>query len=327
MKKARQQKPVVSNVGDCPKKARSTISVIIPDYGESPYLADNIAALLSGTRRPDQVIVSHSGSHDPTEHLKDRFPEVCVLHSEERLLGGAARNRGALAANGHWIAFMDSDVRPTECWLEKLSEAANRGLGKLIVGSVGYQVTGGYWGLCLWACEFSGQFRHLPSGPRTGGASCNMLVEKELFIGAGGFASEFQPGEDTSLFARLRQQGETQWYAAEAEVKHFNTPGFGRFLYHQAKLGKWSAVCRRLFQLDGSLATKFWPLAPILWIVRFSLISWRMIRGGPRFAGLYLWLFPGVCLGTILWNFGFFKGLVAPLPNVPSGPIKSSVVG
>lgn len=309
-----------------PEKPATTISVVIPDYGYSPYLVENVAALLSGTRSPDELIVSHSGPHDPTERLQSRFPSLRVIHTAERLLAGAARNRGALEASGNWIAFMDSDVRPTERWLESLWAAVESGVGRLVVGSVGYEVSGGYWGLCLWICEFSGQFPHLPSEHRWAGASCNMLVERQALLNAGGFPSEFQPGEDTTLFARLREQGERQWFASDAEVRHINPSGFNRFVHHQLKLGKWSAVCRRLFPLDGAIAAKIWPLALVLWFVRLALISGRVIRGGPPFVWRHLWLFPGVCLGTILWNVGFFEGLAAPLPKIPSGPAGSSGV-
>lgn len=313
-----------------PKGGRSPeVSVVIPDYGHSPFLSQNIAALLAGTRVPDEIIVSHSGPHDPTARLTAEFPQVTVLHSDDRMLGGAARNRGAEAALGRWIAFIDSDVCPSETWLEAMLSAATTGRReRFVVGSIGYQTTGGYWGLCLWMSEFSEMLTHLPSREQSGGASCNMLVKKQDFLSAGTFPTDFQPGEDTVLFARLRDMGRQQWFASEALVRHFNLPGLGRYLRHQTNLGRWSATVRRSLPLPGAWVVKAWPLAPFVWIARLGLFAKRVVPGGVRSIVLFLFLLPGIVAGLIAWNIGFLKGLsmtrAGPAEREP-GPHRSSV--
>ncbi len=291
------------------------VSVIIPDYGHSPYLRENIAALLTGTRVPEEVIISHSGPDDPTARLKADFPQVAVLHSDERMLGGAARNRGAQSARGSWVAFLDSDVQPSKIWLESMLDAASAGSReRFVVGSVGFQTSGGYWGLCLWMSEFSEMCPHLPSREQIGGASCNMLVRKRDLVSAGGFPTEFQPGEDTALFARLREMGRQQWFASRAQVRHFNLPGFRRYLRHQRRLGRWSAVVRRSFALPGSWAIRAWPLAPFVWVARLALFAKRACRGGIGSTAMFFFLLPGILVGLIAWNVGFLNGLTAQAP-------------
>ena len=72
-------------------------SVIIPAYGHCPHLPTVLRALLEGSVRPIEIIVSHSGPDDPTADIAAISDTVSVLHHADRLLGGAARNRGAAA--------------------------------------------------------------------------------------------------------------------------------------------------------------------------------------------------------------------------------------
>ena len=233
-----------------------------------------------------------------------------MLHRDEHMWGGAARNRGEEVARGEWVAFLDSDVCPSETWLEAMLAAAKGGhQERFVVGSVGYQTTGGYWGMCLWVSEFSEVSPHLPSRKQVGGASCNMLAKKQDFLAAGGFPTDFQPSEDQFLFARLRGMGRQQWFASEAVVRHFNLPGFRRYLRHQLRLGRGSAAVRRSIALPGAWVVKFWPLAPFVWIARLALFTKRIRMGGVDTIAIFLLLLPGILIGLITWNVGFLIGL------------------
>ncbi|MCZ6773647.1 MAG: glycosyltransferase family A protein, partial [Proteobacteria bacterium] len=154
----------------------SDISVVIPAYGQCPHLSDAIDAILSQSIQPTEIIVVHSGSFDPTCALTAKSDLIWVIHSDRRLLAGAARNLGAQRARGRWFAFLDADVKPTRTWLERLIEAAGDRDDRLLVGSIGYEISGGYWGLCLWVTEFSAIHPGLPDGEKVDGASANMMV-------------------------------------------------------------------------------------------------------------------------------------------------------
>lgn len=302
----------------------SDISVVIPAYGQCPHLPDVIDAILSQSIQPKEIIVAHSGSFDPTSVLTAKSDLIRVFHSDRRLLAGAARNLGAQHARGRWFAFLDADVKPTRTWLQRLIEAAGDRGDRLLVGSIGYEVSGGYWGLCLWVTEFSAIHPGLPDGEKVDGASANMMVPAEAFRRCGGFPTKFQPGEDTVLYARLREAGLTQFFCAAAEVRHYNPSGVRHYLGHQYKLGQWSAVCRRVLPLRGHLATRFWPLAPALWIGRLYLIVTRVWRKGGIELLKALPLLPGMVLGLLVWNVGFIRGLQTELSGLfdpANGPV------
>jgi GT2 family glycosyltransferase len=230
-----------------------------------------------------------------------------VLHRPERLLGGGARNRGAAEATGEWIAFVDADVLPSTDWLERLLGMANRAPGRFVVGSVGYAVSGGYWGLANWISEFSEQAPWHPARRQRGGASCNMLLCAEDFRAAGGFPEAYQPGEDTMLFARLTEMGREQWFEPAARVDHYNQSGLRSFARHQYRLGYHGALIRQQVQLRGSLAAHVWPLALGIWIPRLALMARRLAAGGPGWWLRGLALAPGLMLGSWIWAAGFLR--------------------
>jgi glycosyltransferase involved in cell wall biosynthesis len=285
----------------------SESSVVIPAYGHCPHLPALLRALLNGVERPSEIIVSHSGSHDPTGAIAEISGAVTVLHHPGRLLGGAARNRGAAIARSEWLAFVDADVRPQPAWLQRNLAAARGAPGRFVVGSVGCAVSGGYWGMCNWLSEFSEQAPWHRARAQAGGASCNMIVRRADFHAAGGFAEDYQPGEDTMLFFRLRAMGRQQWFEPAARVDHFNIAGLSNFVRHQYRLGFHSALVRQRVALRGSLATRIWPLALALWIPRLALMGGRLGRGGPGWWVRGLLFAPGLVLGSWAWVGGFVR--------------------
>lgn len=289
---------------------RADVTVVIPAYGPGPYLLQVIEALQSQIPQPTAIVVAHSGSSDPTESLSHAHPNVQVLHRPQRMFAGTARNLGLREVRTEWVAFLDSDVVPAPGWLAALLDAACAAPDRFVVGSLDYEVSGGYWGLCLWTIEFSGVHTYLPEGEVQGGGSGNMLIRTEEARRAGAFDEAFAAGEDSLLAARLRDAGLHNWFCAAARGGHVNIPGLRHCLSHLFWLGHWSARCRRRVRLRGSAAARLWPLAPGLWVAKLGLISVRVLRWGKGQRLRFLALAPGVTLGLLAWNLGFLHGLV-----------------
>lgn len=288
---------------------QANIAVVIPAYGACPHLPKVVDAVGAQSPGPSDVIVVHSGPHDPTGTLPGTNPRVRVIHRDERLLAGAARNLGLAQVKANWVAFIDSDVVPACNWLASLIAAAEASPDRFVVGSVGYAAAGGYWGLCLWAIEFSGVHPYLPEGEGQGGASANLLVPTEAIRRVGGFPAAFAASEDAVLAARLRELGLTNWFCPSARVDHFNKRGLRHFLGHLLWLGRWGAVSRRVHPLRGAWAVKFWPFAAGLWLAKLCITYYRVLRWGSGYRLRLLALAPGVLLGEFAWNLGFFLGL------------------
>lgn len=88
------------------------VSVIIPVYNQSPYLAECLDSVQAQTLREIEVVCVDDGSTDGSEKMLDEYAardsRVKVIH-QANAGAGPARNAGMAIATGEFIAFMDPD--------------------------------------------------------------------------------------------------------------------------------------------------------------------------------------------------------------------------
>jgi glycosyltransferase involved in cell wall biosynthesis len=89
-----------------------TVSVIIPVFQDTRYLAEAIGSALAQTHYPLEVIVIDDGSDEPVRLPRHLFGRVIVGRTAHRGQG-SARNVGASHARGELLAFLDAD----DVWL------------------------------------------------------------------------------------------------------------------------------------------------------------------------------------------------------------------
>ena len=138
-----------------------------------------------------------------------------------------------------------------------------------------------------------------------------MLVRRASLRSAGGFDPDFAAGQDTALTARLRANGETNWFCTEATVSHFNIPGLRRCLTHLRRMGHWSGINRRLYSKQAAWLTRIGPLASAVGVARIFLVAHRFLRWGRGWRLVFLMQTPGIVLGIGAWTLGFLTGLRA----------------
>jgi glycosyltransferase involved in cell wall biosynthesis len=97
--------------------SQSLVSVVIPAYNASAFIAETVESALGQTHTRLEIIVVDDGSTDDTEESIQPYL-ARVRYIRQRNAGeGAARNTGLRAATGDYIAFLDAD----DLWLpEKL---------------------------------------------------------------------------------------------------------------------------------------------------------------------------------------------------------------
>ena len=92
--------------------AKNLISIIIPVYNVSRYLAQCLESVLGQTYTNLQIICVDDGSNDGSGEICDfyakRDSRLQVIH-QKNAGAGAARNVGLSAAEGDFIGFVDSD--------------------------------------------------------------------------------------------------------------------------------------------------------------------------------------------------------------------------
>ncbi|MEZ5317449.1 MAG: glycosyltransferase family 2 protein [Vicinamibacterales bacterium] len=95
-----------------------TLSVVIPNWNQSRYLAGAIDSLLAQTRPPDEILVVDDGSTDGCDRVvAGRGDRVRLLRQDRGGLA-AARNAGILAARGAFVGLLDADDRWSPAFVE-----------------------------------------------------------------------------------------------------------------------------------------------------------------------------------------------------------------
>lgn len=84
-------------------------SVIIPVYNQSEYLGTAIESALSQTYPAYEVIVVDDGSTDGSSAVAQSYGHRVRYLRQDNAGVSAARNLGAEAATGDWLAFLDAD--------------------------------------------------------------------------------------------------------------------------------------------------------------------------------------------------------------------------
>lgn len=103
---------------------RKGISVIVPVYNVERYLDTCLDSLLSQTLGPSEIVIvddaATDGSLQIAENYAKRDQRVKVVRHDRNRGLAAGRNTGIAAANGEFIAFVDSDDWVAPDYLERL---------------------------------------------------------------------------------------------------------------------------------------------------------------------------------------------------------------
>jgi GT2 family glycosyltransferase len=135
---------------------------------------------------------------------------------------GAARNTGAQAARGEYIAFTDDDCAPASNWLTVLTEAIEKdpsqGLGGLPINAL---TENAYSAASQLLIDFLYDY-YFPSDPNRFFASNNVFFASKLFHQIGGFDTRFPRAgaEDRDFCRRWLANGYGLTYVPEAIVYH-----------------------------------------------------------------------------------------------------------
>lgn len=89
------------------------VSVIVPVYNVAPYLAEALESILAQTFTDYEIVIVNDGSTDGSlpiaERYRARHPQQITLISHENRGLAGARNTALRAAQGEFLALLDSD--------------------------------------------------------------------------------------------------------------------------------------------------------------------------------------------------------------------------
>jgi len=215
-----------------------------------------LVACLQGLSRLDppdggfEVIVVDDGSAAAVDPLLAPFADALAITLLRQEHGGpaAARNRGARAARGSHLAFLDADCVPTSGWLAALQAALAGHDQDALVG--GCTVDGlpenRYSAASHQIRAAVDTFYNPPSGCARFFPSNNLAAPTQLFLSEGGFREDFVTSEDRELCHRWLGRDHTMVAASEAIVRHFHPMGLDKFLRRHFGYGRGAYRFHRL---------------------------------------------------------------------------------
>lgn len=113
----------------------NNFSVVIPCHNAEDTIAESLLSVRTQSLSPVEIIVVDDGSTDEScKVIESLFPEVTLLR-QQNAGAATARNVGAVASRGNFVAFLDADDVWLPYHLEALSSAALAFPDVLMVGS------------------------------------------------------------------------------------------------------------------------------------------------------------------------------------------------
>ncbi len=196
------------------------ISVVIPTHDRAALLPRALDSVLAQSRPADEILVVDDGSRDDTAELvARRYPMVRLLRQPQRGVS-AARNHGIAAAQGDWIALLDSDdawradklaqqcqlaAEAPECPLIHNDEIWIRN-GRRVNPMKKHAKRGGWiYRHCLPLCVIS------PSAA---------LIRRAELLALGGFDENLPACEDYDLWLRLCARHPVAYLPEPLTIKH-----------------------------------------------------------------------------------------------------------
>ncbi|MFQ5436566.1 MAG: glycosyltransferase family 2 protein, partial [Anaerolineae bacterium] len=222
---------------------RPTFSIIIPTYNRPQKLERCLLACTQLVYPPQrfEVIVVNDGGERPLTALITRFAaKILVRLLNQKNQGpAAARNAGAAAAQGAYLAFIDDDCVPAPGWLTGFADGWGGETAVALGGkTVNAYAENRYAAASQLLIDYLYAYYNQPAG--TFFTSNNLAVPRTLFEEVGGFdpAMPLAAGEDREFCDRWRHVGYALRYVPAAVVMHYHWLGGASFWRQHFNYGR-----------------------------------------------------------------------------------------
>jgi glycosyltransferase involved in cell wall biosynthesis len=286
------------------------ISVVIPSYNTAGTIGRTLDALRQQvTSRSYEVVVVDCSEADEVATLCERSGIARVVRQGQRFNPGEGRNIGARAATGQLLVFVDADVRLAEDALDaafRFYEGGHFMFGGALELDESDATTASY--LEHYFFNHEAQARR-PECSRANLSSALMIVERELFLSAGGFA-DIPRMQDTELSERMARRGVSLTFTPSV-VAHQIQDSSMRQVLRKVRLNGRNLYFIR--HADSSLLQNvgFFLLLPAMAFAKVTRIVLRHLRyQDRRKRAVTLRLLPLLYWAGLEWMLGFYAALI-----------------
>jgi GT2 family glycosyltransferase len=289
------------------------VSVVIPNWNGTLFLAALLRDLREQTHPPNETIVVDNGSTDTSCQVAEASGARVVRLGSNRGFA-AAVNRGVFSCQSELVAVLNNDLRLQPDWLERitagLAERHAFATGKMLSASQTGTIDG-TWdevsrAATAWRCGSGRSDTGVWNQPveiRLASFTA-ILVRRSVFLSLGGLDEDFESYlEDVDFGLRSASQGHRGIYVPHAVSYHHGS----------GTLGRWHArTVRQIARNQIRLLVKNYPgraLVRFGWQIAIGQLLWGVVAARHGAAGP--------------WLLGKFDGLQVlrrrsrhPLPNI-----------
>ena len=278
-------RPTGNGKGDTPP----TLSIVIVSYQSGPTLERCLAALRAQTFQDFEILLVDNASTDGAPQAAVAAdPTLRFLEPHANLGFAAGNNLAAREARGRWLVLLNPDAYAKPDWLEALVAGTVRHPDVRCFTSL--QMAADEPGLMDGAGDvmtsagipFRGGYRRrrpeaLPEGEVFSACGAATLIDRDLFLGLGGFDERFFCYcEDVDLGYRLRLAGEATLLLPGAVVEHVGSASTGVrsdfSVFHGTRNRIWTFV-------KNTPPLLLWLTTPLHVAVTFGLLLLHARRG------------------------------------------------
>lgn len=279
-------------------------SFIIPIKEINDYVRESVPEILKIPRDDYEIIIYP----DRGRETEEAWPKTRQIPSDSG--PSVKRNLAMKDARGDFLVFIDDDAYPQKNILDILDEdfkdekiAAVGGPAITPPNDSFLQKVSG----AVYLSSLSGGFpeRYAPVGKKrkiVDWPTVNLSVRKEAFLRAGGFDTNFWPGEDTKfcldMINKLDKNNDII-YDPRAIVWHHRREGISRHLKQIASYGLHRGYFAKKFPKTSFQFKYFVPSAFLLFII-----------GGAIFSFFYPIILKLYIIGWIAYGFAMLKAFL-----------------
>lgn len=265
-------------------------SVVIPTYDRPEPLRRCLEGFLRLDHPSWELLVVNDGGQTSFAAIDDALRARLPLTTIDAPHRGpaAARNAGARAARGQFLAFTDDDCIPEPDWLRQL-ERGFGGENAAVLGGAAINPFPDSTAAVTWEVylEFLREYFRDAEGNGLMLPSNNLAYRREAFFSLGGFDETFPlaAAEDVDLAYRAVGAGLRQRYFDDARVWHYHRSTPRGYLRQQFRYGRGSFDLRRRKYAVKGIPRRpgefYWRLAQFLRRRRAPPGVWALVALTP----------------------------------------------